>query len=137
MRLIDEIHGILLHGVRGSGIRIGEIRNNQVWIGPGGTPIEEANYGPPPAPLIRDLLQDLEAFVNFDSKLPPLVQCALMHYQFEAIHPYIDGNGRIGRLLIVLFLCAKGILPQPFLYLSAYFEKDRETYYDKLFRMSR
>ena len=105
-------------------------------IGSEGSPIEVAKYVPPPAPLIRDLLQDLEEFVSFDSKLPLLVQGALMHYQFEFIHPYMDGNGRIGCLLIVLFLWVNRILPQPLLYLSADLETDRETYYDKLFRMS-
>ena len=85
---------------------------------------------------LRDLLHDWENFVNQDPLLPPLIQCAIMHYQFEAIHPYVDGNGRLGRLLIVLFLCSKGVLPQPLLYLSAYFERDRAAYYDHLFRTS-
>ena len=136
VRLANEMHEILLKGVRGSGRRLGNLRSSQVWIGAPGTPIEEATYVPPPALLLRDLLHDWENFVNQDPLLPPLIQCAMMHYQFEAIHPYVDGNGRLGRLLIVLFLCSKGVLPQPLLYLSAYFERDRAAYYDHLFRAS-
>ena len=136
VRLNNEMHGVLLSKVRGSGTHGGELRTTQVWIGPAGTPIEDARYVPPPGPLVRDLLQDWEGFINSDSMLPPLIQCAMMHYQFEAIHPYLDGNGRIGRLLIVLFLCAKGVLTQPLLYLSAYFERDRDAYYDQLLRVS-
>ena len=136
VRLANEMHEVLLRGVRGSGWLLGSLRSSQVYIGAPGTPIEEATYVPPPAHLVRDLLQDWENFVNQDTLLPPLIQCALMHYQFEAIHPYIDGNGRLGRLLIVLFLCAKGVLTQPLLYLSAYFERDRAAYYDHLLRVS-
>lgn len=135
-RLINEMHEVLLRRVRGAGMHAGELRSTQVWIGPAVTPIEDARYVPPPAPLVRDLLQDWETFINEDSILPPLIQCAMMHYQFEAIHPYIDGNGRIGRLLIVLFLCSKKVLTQPLLYLSAYFERDREAYYDQLLRVT-
>lgn len=91
---------------------------------------------PPPPELVRDLLTDLERFVNEDMPMPPLVQCALMHYQFEAIHPYSDGNGRMGRLLIVLFLCAKEVLVKPLLYLSAYLERYRQRYYDLLSHVS-
>ena len=136
LRLINDIHSVLLSGVRGADQRPGELRISQVWIGAPGTPIQAAKYVPPPANMIRDLLLDWEKFVNQDNDLPPLIQCALMHYQFEAIHPFSDGNGRIGRLLIVLFLCAQGILPLPLLYLSAYFERTREEYYAQLFRVS-
>ena len=136
VRFVNELHSVLLRAVRGEAKRPGELRSGPVWIGPSGTPIEDARYVPPPADQVRDLLEDWEHFVNDDSGLPPLVQCALMHYQFEAIHPYLDGNGRIGRLLITLFLCAKRILTQPLLYLSAYFERDRQRYYDELFRLS-
>ena len=135
-RLINEMHKVLLTRVRGEQARPGELRSQQVWIGSPGTPIEEARFIPPPAELIRDLLADWEQFVNDNLEMPPLIQCALMHYQFEAIHPYLDGNGRIGRLLIVLFLCAKGLLPTPLLYLSAYFERDRDRYYDQLLNVS-
>ena len=137
VRLMNEIHAVLMKGVRGANKRPGELRTGQVWIGSADTPIEEARFIPPPANYVRDQLEALERFVNEPLKMPPLVQCALMHYQFEAIHPYVDGNGRIGRLLITLFLCAKKVLSIPILYLSAYFERDRNKYYDQLFRMSK
>ena len=136
VRLINQVHSVLMRGVRGGEKRAGELRDGQVWIGSAGAPIEEARYVPPPADLVRDLLFDWERFVNECDTLRPLFQCAMMHYQFEAIHPYLDGNGRIGRLLVTLFLCAKKILPTPLLYLSAYFERDRNAYYDQLFRLS-
>ena len=136
LRLINQMHSDLLKGVRGTDKQPGELRSEQVWIGPPGTPIENARYIPPPADLIRDLLYDWEQYVNDTLGMPPLVQCALMHYQFEAIHPYLDGNGRIGRLLVVLFLCARGLLPKPLLYLSEYFERDRDQYYRQLFNLS-
>ena len=137
VRLMNEIHAVLMRGVRGADKRPGELRTGQVWIGSADTPIEEVRFIPPPANYVRDQLEALERFVNEPLKMPPLVQCALMHYQFEAIHPYVDGNGRIGRLLITLFLCAKRVLSIPILYLSAYFERDRDRYYDQLFRMSK
>ena len=136
VRLVNRVHSVLMRGVRGGERRPGELRDEQVWIGPSGTPIEEARYVPPPADLVRDLLYDWEQFVNESDSLPALFQCAMMHYQFEAIHPYLDGNGRIGRLLITLFLCSRKILPTPLLYLSAYFERDRNAYYDQLFHLS-
>ena len=136
VRLINQAHSVLMKGVRGGEKRPGELRDEQVWIGAAGAPIEEASYIPPPGNLVRDLLFDWEQFVNESGALPPLFQCAMMHYQFEAIHPYLDGNGRIGRLLIPLFLCAKKTLPTPLLYLSAYFERDRNAYYDQLFSLS-
>ena len=135
-RFVNEIHEHLLTGVRGEDKMPGQLRPWPVWIGNAGTPIEDSRYIPPPAIHIPNLLADWESFVNEDLEMPPLVQCALMHYQFEAIHPYMDGNGRIGRLLITLFLCAKGVVPKPLLYLSAYFEKNRDVYYDQLFRVS-
>ena len=135
-RMSNEMHRILLRGVRGSGTHAGNVRDRQVWIGPPGTPLNQATYVPPPPSFILDLLLDWERFVNEDILMPPLVQCALMHYQFEAIHPYIDGNGRLGRLFITLFLCSKGVLPQPLLYLSAYFERERQAYYDHLLDVS-
>ena len=136
VRLINQVHSVLMSGVRGGEKRPGELRDEQVWIGAPDAPIEEARYIPPPGNLVRDLLFDWERFVNESDALPALFKCAMMHYQFEAIHPYLDGNGRIGRLLITLFLCAKKILPTPLLYLSAYFERDRNAYYDQLFRLS-
>lgn len=136
IRLINRVHQRLLLGVRGEQAVPGELRTGQVWIAPLGTPIHEARFIPPPANLVPDLLADWERYVNEDLRIPPLVQCALMHYQFEAIHPYFDGNGRIGRLLIILFLCTKQVLPTPLLYLSAYFERNRDAYYDRLYDVS-
>ena len=135
LRLINQLHAVLMRGVRGEETRPGELRDEQVWIGPPGTPIQEARI-PPPADLVRDLLLDWERFANESNTLPALFRCAMMHHQFEAIHPYRDGNGRMGRLLITLFLCARGVLPKPLLYLSAYFERDRNAYYDQLLEMS-
>jgi Fic family protein len=135
-RLITQLHERLMTGVRGRDKRPGEIRQQQVWIVPEGAPIEDARFAPPPAELVPELLKDWETYVNSDDQVPPLIQCALMHYQFEAIHPFLDGNGRIGRLLIVLFLCSKGVLRKPLLYLSAYFERNRDQYYDHLFAIS-
>ena len=136
LRLVNQVHLALMRGVRGSEKRPGDLRADQLWIGSAGAPIEEARYIPPPPHLVRDLLADWELFVNDSFEMPPLVRCALMHYQFEAIHPYPDGNGRIGRLLVVLFLCASGVLPTPLLYLSVYFERNREEYYDQLLQVS-
>ncbi len=136
-RLMNEMHAKLLEGVRGKDKRPGALRNEQVWIGPEGARIEKARFVPPPPAMVRGLVLDLEKFANEEhSVLPPLAQCALLHYQFEAIHPYLDGNGRIGRLLIILYLCSKKILPTPLLYLSAYFERDRSMYYDQLYNLS-
>lgn len=136
VRLTNEMHSILLEGVRGRDKRPGELRTEQNWIGSHGATIEVARYVPPPPDPVRDLLTDWETFVNFPSSMPVLVKCALMHYQFEAIHPYLDGNGRIGRALIVLFLCQEKVLQTPLLYLSAYFEKHRIEYMDHLYAVS-
>ncbi len=136
VRLANQVHARLLQGVRGQETRLGELRDRQVWIGAPGTPIEDARYVPPPARMLPDLLADWERFVNEDLRMPPLVQCAMAHYQFEAVHPYIDGNGRIGRLLIILFLRAHGVLTTPLLYLSAHFERNRQAYYDHLLEVS-
>ena len=136
LRLLNELHQRLLTDVRGEEKRPGEIRPEQVWIGSPGSPIEDARFIPPPPDYLRDLVYDWERFANDSEDMPPLVRCALMHYQIEAIHPYHDGNGRIGRLMIVLFLCASGVLPTPLLYMSAYFERDRQRYYDELLNVS-
>ena len=136
LKLIDRLHGTLLKGTRG-GEHAGHIRNKQVWIVPRGLPVSAARFIPPPAEEVPRLLENWRAFIVDDSsELPPLVRCALMHYQFEAIHPYEDGNGRIGRLLITLFLSAVGLLKKPLLYLSAYFERDRSRYYNELKNVS-
>ncbi|TEU13051.1 MAG: Fic family protein [Anaerolineales bacterium] len=136
VRLTNEMHDVLLQGVRGKEKGSGELRTRQVWIGSEGTAIEEARFIPPPADLVRDLLADWESFLNQDLEMPPLIRSAFMHYQFEAIHPYLDGNGRIGRLLIILQMCAEQVLPTPLLYLSAYFEHNRQEYYDQLYNVS-
>ena len=136
LRLVNQLHDRLLRGVRGRGKQPGVLRNEQVWIGSEGTSIGEARFVPPPPSYVRDLMLDWEHFVNETGNLPPLIQCALMHYQFEAIHPYLDGNGRVGRLLIVLFLCAKQVLSTPLLYLSVYFESNRDQYYEQLLNVS-
>ncbi|MYA61372.1 MAG: Fic family protein [Dehalococcoidia bacterium] len=136
LRLINEVHERLLTGVRGQDKRPGELRDEQVWIGPPGSSIKNARFIPPPPGYVRDLLYDWEKFANERMDMPVLVRCALMHYQIEAIHPYRDGNGRIGRLLIILFLQAQRALPAPLLYMSAYFERDRQRYYDELLNVS-
>jgi len=136
VRLTNEVHARLMHGARGEDKTPGQLREHQNWIGTRGTNIEDARFIPPPPELVSDLMADWERFVNEDLEMPALIQCALMHYQFEAIHPYLDGNGRIGRLLITLFLCAREVLPTPLLYLSAYFDKRRDDYINHLFRVS-
>lgn len=132
-RLVLQVHEVLLRGVRGEEKNPGELRTSPVWVGrPGATP-ESAAFVPPLPEHLPDLMRDWEYFVNEDGKqLPALIQAALMHYQFETIHPLLDGNGRIGRLLINLLLMERGRLPMPLLYLSSYFEAYRQTYYDRL-----
>lgn len=131
IRLVRELHEKLMTGVRGDHATPGELRRSQNWIGPPGSTLAQATYVPPPH---EDMLDDLAAWEKFlhDETLPPLVQTALMHYQFEAIHPFLDGNGRVGRLLITLLLMQRGVLPLPLLYLSAFFEATRRDYYDGL-----
>ena len=132
LRLVREIHGVLLEGVRGEYATPGEFRRSQNWIGRPGSTIDTADYVPPPPEEMNETLRQWERFVHERDALPVLVQCALLHEQFEAIHPFLDGNGRVGRLLITLFLCERGRLSQPLLYLSAYFESSRTDYYDAL-----
>lgn len=135
LRLIRDIHKRLMQGVRGGDQSPGRFRNSQNFIGPPGTTIADAVYVPPPVAEMRSGLDNLERFLH-DRGLPPLIQIAIGHYQFEAIHPFRDGNGRVGRLLISMFLCERGLLPAPLLYLSAYFERTRADYYDLLMRVS-
>ena len=136
LRLLREVHRRLMHGVRGHERHPGRFRTYQNWIGrEAGAPIAEARYVPPPLPAMKMALDNLETFLHSDS-LPPLVVAALSHYQFEAIHPFGDGNGRVGRLLISLLLHERGLLPQPLLYISAYFERSGAEYYDRLLRVS-
>ena len=136
LRLLKEVHAVLLRGVRGGGRAPGEFRRAQNWIGPPGSSLEETRYVPPPPGPMLEALDALERFWHSDHGLPPLVEIALVHYQFEAIHPFLDGNGRMGRLLITLMLLERGLLPEPALYLSAYFERHRTLYYDLLLGVS-
>jgi len=136
LRLLRELHARLMEGVRGRDRHPGSFRDYQNWIGRDpDVPIEEATYVPPPAVEMGEALGDLETFLHSDA-LHPLVIAALAHYQFEAIHPFGDGNGRLGRLLISLLLHERGLLSQPLLYLSAYFERSGAEYYDRLLRVS-
>lgn len=135
-RLISELHKILMTDVRGNHGTPGELRRSQNWIGPPGCTLNEATYVPPPVEEMNQSLSDWEKYINSEAKEPILIQAALMHCQFEAIHPFIDGNGRIGRLLITLFLCQKGSLSQPILYLSEFFDKFRDEYYRSLLAVS-
>jgi Fic family protein len=132
VRLIREMHEVILAGVRGRHRQPGDLRTSQNWIGPPGATVETATFVPPPPDELGDLLGDLERFIHEQPLLPPLVQAALVHYQFETIHPFLDGNGRLGRLLIVFFLVVRERLPEPLLYLSPYFERRRDQYYDAL-----
>jgi Fic family protein len=133
-RLIRNTHRVLMQGVRGEKKQPGEFRNSQNWIG--GATISKATFIPPIHDNIPKLMGDLENFMHDESlHLPDLIKIAIMHYQFETIHPFLDGNGRVGRLMITLFLVSCGILKQPVLYLSDYFEKHRADYYDHLMRV--
>jgi Fic family protein len=131
-RLMSELHAILMADVRGMHQRPGEIRESQNWIGPSGCMLNDALFVPPPPGEVNGLLGQLERFIHDESPLPPLVRIGLAHGQFETIHPFLDGNGRVGRLLITLFLVEKTILRKPVLYLSYYFKKHRAEYYDCL-----
>lgn len=135
LRLIRELHAKLMHGVRGDHATPGQFRRVQNWIGPPGCTLDNATYIPPPVDRLKTCLNAWETFLQ-DRSLPPLIQVAILHYQFEAIHPFIDGNGRVGRLLITLFLMERGILPTPLLYLSAFFEATRPDYYERLAAVS-
>lgn len=131
-RLVRELHSILMRDVRGEYATPGEFRRSQNWIGPAGTTPATAKYVPPPVEQMHETFKQWEIFVNARGRMPDLVQCALMHEYFEAIHPFIDGNGRVGRLLIPLFLIERGRLSKPLLYLSAFIERHRRDYYDLL-----
>ena len=135
LRLLRELHARLMGGVRGQHSTPGEFRRSQNWIGPPGCTLQDATYVPPPVPEMKEALDAWERFLH-ETELPPLPQIGLAHYQFEAIHPFLDGNGRVGRLLITLFLVERRILPTPLLYLSAFFEASRNEYYDRLLAVS-
>jgi Fic family protein len=136
LRLIREVHEKLMEGVRGDHATPGEFRKTQNWIGPAGCTLQNATYVPPSPDLLMDCLGTWEQFLHVQ-KIPPLVQVGLLHYQFEAIHPFLDGNGRVGRLLIVLFLVERKVLTAPLLYISAFFEATRSEYYNLLLAVSR
>lgn len=130
-RLLREIHGILLGGGRGRHLSPGEFRRSQNWVG--GTRPGNAVFVPPPAHEVADCIGQLERFLHDDPEpTPPLIKAALTHVQFETIHPFLDGNGRVGRLLVTLLLCEHGVLREPLLYLSLYFKEHRRTYYELL-----
>ena len=132
VRLIREIHAELMHGVRGGRLTPGELRTSQNWIGPAGCTLNTASFVPPPHHAVPEALGDLEKFLHGEEGLPPLVKIALAHVQFETIHPFLDGNGRVGRLLITFLLTERGVLHKPVLYLSHYFKQNRQAYYDHL-----
>ncbi|MSP02746.1 MAG: Fic family protein [Acetobacteraceae bacterium] len=132
IRLIREIHEKLLTGVRGANLTPGELRTSQNWIGPSGSSLREATFVPPPAAEVPEALGALERFLHAEDALPLLIRIGLAHAQFETIHPFLDGNGRVSRLLITLLLCEKQILPKPVLYLSHYLKRHRQSYYEHL-----
>ena len=136
LRLLREVHEKLMTGIGGEHVTPGEFRRSQNWIGPPGCTLNEATFVPPPVEELMNSLGELEKFWHAPSPLPLLIRLALIHYQFEAIHPFLDGNGRIGRLLLTLLLSSENVLPQPMLYLSAFFERNRDEYYRHLLAVS-
>lgn len=132
VRLIREIHGQLLADVRGSRLTPGELRRTQNWLGPGGSTLADASFVPPPPDVVPEALGALEQFLHRSDDLPVLVTIGLAHAQFETIHPFLDGNGRVGRLLITFLLVERGILGKPVLYLSHFLKAHRQEYYDRL-----
>jgi Fic family protein len=132
LRLIREIHSVLLENVRGGERNPGEFRRTQNWIGPAGCTLSTATFVPPPVLEMQEAINNIEMFINSDDDIPPLIKIGLIHAQFETIHPFLDGNGRMGRLLITFWLCQQKILTKPLLYLSYYFKKNRVEYYDRL-----
>lgn len=135
LRLIREIHAKLMQGVRGDKATSGEFRRTQNWIGPAGSTPMTAAFVPPPVEEMMDCLGDWEKFLHVRDTIPDLIQCAMMHVQFETIHPFLDGNGRVGRLLVTFFLLERRRLSQPLLYLSAFIDAHKSDYYDLLQRV--
>lgn len=131
LRLVRELHETLMRGVRGDSATPGEFRRSQNWIGPAGCTLDDATHVPPPPERLMETLGEWEGFLH-ENTLPPLGLIGVAHAQFEAIHPFLDGNGRVGRLLITLMLVERDLLPSPLLYLSAYFEATRQEYYARL-----
>jgi Fic family protein len=136
LRLIREMQEILMEGVRGEHLTPGEFRRSQNWIGPPGSTIDSVTIVPPPVDEMHQALDSLEKFIHDPSDIPQLARAGLIHYQFKAIHPFLDGNGRVGRLLAILLLIEWGLISQPLLYLSAFFEAHRMDYYDRLLSVS-
>ena len=131
-RLIKETHAVLMEGVRGQEKSPGEFRTSQNWIGAAGSTLKTARYIPPRPEDMMEAMSDLEKYIHAEDPLDVLIQAALIHYQFETIHPFLDGNGRVGRLLITLFLMERGALQTPALYISFYLKKNRIEYYDRM-----
>ena len=136
-RLIKETHAVLMEGVRGQEKNPGEFRYSQNWIGGQGSTLKNARYIPPNPEDMKEAISDLEKYMNAEDSLDPLVRAALIHYQFETIHPFLDGNGRVGRLLITLFLMEKKILTTPALYISYFLKRNRIEYYDRMTEVRR
>ena len=137
LNMLKKVHARILQGrVRGQNRDQGNFRRSQTFIAPSGAPIAQATYIPPPVNEMTVCLDAWEKYLHADDELPPLLRCALLHYQFEAIHPFYDGNGRVGRIAIILYLMSQGLLSQPLLYISAYFEQHRRDYYDCLLAVS-
>lgn len=137
LRFIRELHEKLMQNTRGEIWTPGEFRRTQNWIGPAGSTLETAPFVPPPVDEMLESLNQFELFIHAPSDLPPLIRLGLIHYQFEAIHPFLDGNGRVGRLLMILLLRQWNLIQQPLLYLSGFFEKHRREYYERLLAVSR
>lgn len=131
-RLIKETHAVLMEGVRGQEKSPGEFRRSQNWMGGQGSTLKNARYIPPSPDDMLEAMSDLEKYINADDELDALIRAALIHYQFETIHPFLDGNGRVGRLLITLFLMEKKVLSTPALYISYFLKKNRVEYYDRM-----
>lgn len=136
-RLIREIHKELMEGVRGQDKTPGEFRHSQNWIGPANCSLKDARYIPPNVKDMQNAMSDLERFINENADYDPLIRVALIHYQFETIHPFLDGNGRIGRLLILLYLMEQGLLAKPVIYISYFLKKNQIEYYDRISEVRR
>lgn len=136
-RLIREMHGVLMEGVRGQEKYPGEFRRTQNWIGGAGSTLKNARYVPPNVEDMNAAMSALESYMNAEEALDPLIRTALIHYQFETIHPFLDGNGRVGRLLITLFLMEKNLLSKPALYISCFLKQNRIEYYDRMSEVRR
>lgn len=136
-RLLRDTHAVLMGGVRGEEKNPGEFRRSQNWIGPAGCSLKDARYIPPNVDDMTAALDDLEHYINTDTPYPPLIDAALIHYQFETIHPFLDGNGRIGRLLILLYFIEKSLLTKPVIYVSYFLKKNQLEYYDRISEVRR